>query len=99
MGYRLHVKIPNVPPYEKYLELGTQYDEGWRDFNDRWFDEDRDEGLINYQDLPDFIKDLKKMNCTTGKTEDDRDLYNLEWLDEMVEHCREHKTDIYFCSF
>ena len=93
MGYRLHARIPNVAGVRE-LELGKQYDDKWDDFNHKWFGEGRDEGMIYRLDLQEFLAELKAVDAEPGL----HDLYNIELLEEMVQHAILHDYDMYFIS-
>ena len=54
MGYRLHANIPNIAEFRGSLELGKQYDDKWNSFNDKWFGESQDGGMIYRLDLQEF---------------------------------------------
>lgn len=94
MGYRLHASIPNVAEFRGNLELGKQYDEKWNDFNNKWFGEFRDEGMIYRLDLQEFLTELKAVNAEPGL----HYLYNIESLEEMVQHAILYGYDMYFIS-
>ena len=95
MGYRLHASIPNIKPYDKYLELGKQYDSKWDDFNDKWFGEGKDSGLIFHADLEEFYAEYVEVNNRPSEY----DLYNTEHLKEMIDYAVLHKLDMYFVSY
>lgn len=95
MGYRLHVTIPNVKPYDKDLELGKQYDPKWDNFNDKWFGNELDGGRIRYYEIEEFYNEMLAIN---NELDEDK-LYNLDILKEMVDYAIEHKLDVYFLSY
>ena len=95
MGYRLHASIPNVAEFRRSLELGKQYDGKWDDFNYKWFGEDRDGGMVHRLDLLEFLTELKAVNAEPGH----HDLYNIEILEEMIQHAILHGYDMYFVSY
>ena len=94
MGYRLFGSIPNVAEFRGSLELGKQYDEKWDDFNHKWFGDFRDGGMIYRLDLQQFLTELKDVNAEPGR----HDLYNIEALEEMVQHAILYGYDMYFIS-
>jgi hypothetical protein len=95
MGYRLHVTIPNVPNYDSFLELGKQYNSKWNNFNNKWFGENRDEGLIDHEDIIKFYKEYIKINDKVG----DYKLYNTDKLKKLLEYALKNKYSVYFVSF
>ena len=95
MGYRLHATIPNIKPFDKDLELGKQYDSKWDDFNNKWFGELNDSGLISHYDIEEFYKEYVEVNNQPS----DYDLYNTEHLKKMVDYALLHKLDMFFVSY
>lgn len=95
MGYRLHASIPNVKPYDKYLELGKQYDSKWYDFNHKWFGEFNDSGLISHEDIKEFYEEYVEINNQPGNY----NLYNTGQLKSMVDYALLNKVDMYFESY
>lgn len=99
MGYRLHAVIPNktVPDYEEitYLELGKQYDYKWDIFNDKWFGENKDSGLLHPDELQEFYEELVRVD----KQEGDYKLYNLDVLKEFIDYAIENNYYMLFISF
>ena len=95
MGYRLYANIPNVEYVNNNLELGKQYDDKWDDFNYKWFGEYQDAGMIYKLDLQEFLTELKDVNAEPGRY----DLYNIEFLEKMVQHAILHGYDLYFESY
>ena len=95
MGYRLHATIPNIKPYDKDLELGKQYDSKWNAFNDKWFGENNDSGLIAHEDIKEFYEEYVEINNQPS----DYDLYNTEHLKSMVDYALLHKLDMFFESY
>lgn len=94
MGYRLYATIPNINYSENFLELGKQYDRKWDDFNNFWFGE-FDGGLIHPADLSEFLSELKKVNNQPGEYE----LYNIELLEEMIQHAILYDYSMFFVSY
>lgn len=97
MGYRLHVSIPNVKGFEQ-VELGKQYENCWDAFNDRWFGEGRDEGMVSWLDALEFYEDLVTINSGLDP-EIHHTLYNLEILRGFIEAAIEEKYVLYFQSY
>lgn len=95
MGYRLHATIPNVKPYDKDLELGKQYDVKWEEFNCKWFGENKDSGLIGYEEIEEFYEEYVEVNNQPSNYK----LYNNEQLKEMVDYALLHKLDMFFVSY
>lgn len=95
MGYRLYARIPNIKPYDEDLELGKQYDSKWDDFNDKWFGNGNDSGLICYEDIEEFYEEYVEINNQPSEY----DLYNTEHLKEMVDYAVLHKLDMFFESY
>ena len=95
MGYRLHVSIPNIKPYDKYLELGKQDDSTWYEFNYKWFGEYKDSGLIAYEEIEEFYEEYVELNNQPS----DDNLYNTEHLKEMVDYAVLHELDMFFISY
>ena len=95
MGHRLHATIPNIKPYDKYLELGKQYDSKWDEFNDKWFGEYKDSGLITYEDIEEFYEEYVEINNQPS----DYELYNTQHLKTMVVYALLNKFDMFFDSY
>ena len=95
MGYRLHATIPNVKPYDKYLELGKQHDYKWEEFNYYWFGEYNDSGLIAYEEIEEFYEAYVEVNNQPSEYK----LYNTELLKEMVDYALLHELDMFFMSY
>lgn len=98
MGYRLNaVSINFVFKGKKnyHLELGKQYDSKWDEFNNYWFGNGEDQGLVYSEDLKEFYTELVAFNTIRG----DYKLYNLEDLEEMIDYAIENKLAIYFTSY
>ena len=99
MGYRLHANIPNVEYADNDLELGKQYNVRWDYFNDNWFGESRDGGMIAPYEFDDFLRDLKIVNSEIIKNKEGFDLYNIELLEKMFEFAKEKNYFVYFESY
>lgn len=95
MGCRLHASIPNIKPYDEDVTLGKQYDSKWNAFNDKWFGEGNDRGLISHYDIEEFYAEYVEINNQPGEYE----LYNTQYLKKMVDYALLHKVDIYFESY
>ena len=98
MGYRLHVCIPNVDGYREDVELGKQYESCWQPFNNKWFGEGQDSGLISYTEALEFYEELVDINSSLDETAD-YTLYNLEVLKEYVDEAIDNKYVLYFQSY
>lgn len=95
MGYRLHASIPNVKPYDEDVELGKQYDSKWDGFNEEWFGEDNDEGMVRSEDILNFYNAF----ITIDSMESEYTMGNLEKFKEMVMYAIEHQLKVYFESY
>ena len=105
MGYRLHAKIPNVDMVIEVngethnvkddLELGKQYEDIWDGFNDYWFGEYHDGGLIHPKYLEDMYKQMILLNMKTKEYS----LYNTDFLKEMIRVAIKNGYHICFCSY
>lgn len=95
MGYRLHASIPNVKPYDEDVELGKQYDSKWDSFNDEWFGENVDKGMVP----PDVILNFYNAFITIDSMKGEYKMGNLEMFKEMVMYAIEHQLKVYFESY
>lgn len=100
MGYRLYASIPNVAEFNEPLELGKQY-HGWDEFNEKWFGCDKDEGFISSDHLIEFYNDMIETNKIILSSDEPvkYDLYNLEFLKDMIDCAIKNKYYVYFESF
>lgn len=102
MGYRLYVCIPNVEcEYKDLVELGKRYDSTWSGFDDYWFGEnvENQDVLLYSDDLDEFYEDLKQIDDINVKYGSMYTLYNLDYLEELIDFAKEHKYKVYFTSF
>ena len=98
MGYRLHASIPNVEYVENDLELGKQYNVRWDYFNDNWFGESQDGGMLAPYMFDDFLIDLKMVNTEIIENKEGFDLYNIGLLEKMFEFAKANNYYVYFVS-
>lgn len=99
MGYRLHASIPNVEYVNNNLELGKQYNVRWDYFNDNWFGESRDGGMLHPEMFDEFLRDLKMVNSEIIENKESYDLYNIHLLEKMFKFAKENDYYVYFESY
>ncbi len=99
MGYRLNVSIPNVEYVNNYLELGKPYNVRWNAFNDKYFGENADSGMIHPETFDEFLRDLKTINREIIKNKEIYDLYNIELLEKMFKYAKQNNYCVYFESY
>lgn len=84
MGYRLHAMIPNVPEYERSLEL-CNYNSNVASHLSAFFG-DNDNILIYHDDLHEFMFNLEQLD----------DIYNIDRLKILVEFATLNKLYVFF---
>lgn len=99
MGYRLHASIPNVEYIHNNLELGKQYNERWHEFNDEYFGENADSGMIHPDTFNAFLIDLKRVNREIIENKEMYDLYNIDHLERMFQFASANNYEVYFVSY
>lgn len=96
MAYKLFVTIPNVDYPDNNLELGKQRGLAWYQFNNYWFGEDKDGGMIGWYDLPEFLKQFEETNNDESK---EYVLYNIHRFKEMIQFAMLYSYSLYFESY
>lgn len=89
MSIRLHASIPNIRDIT--LELGRVDNEDWEEFTEYWFNDS--DMLISHLDLPIFNNSLLDYN---DNVPEDRKLYNLDLLVEMIGYAIDKGYSMFF---
>ena len=84
MGYRLNAMIPNVPDYERSLEICKYNLKVATSLSDLF--SENNNVLIHYDDLPEFLSALEQLD----------DIYNIDKLKILVEFATLNKLYVFF---
>lgn len=100
MGFRLHIRIPNVKEYDSDMELGKRYDDTWDEFNDKWFEDGYTHDLVLFSDdAQQFLEELIEVDKVNVENGSIYTLYNLEIAQDLIDYAKQNNYVVLFTSF